>query len=83
MSPQVWRGYLQRKRTLQDRKTEMEFIGMVSPSLASAWGSPLIFVPPCPHPRGQPPTAARCPHHPLLDGEQAGVEVGGEGPFRL
>ncbi|ELK05168.1 IQ and AAA domain-containing protein 1-like protein [Pteropus alecto] len=27
----VWRGYLQRKRTLQDRQTEMEFIGMVAP----------------------------------------------------
>lgn len=25
----VWRGYLQRKRTMQDRQTEMEFIGMV------------------------------------------------------
>ncbi|XP_039717219.1 IQ and AAA domain-containing protein 1-like [Pteropus medius] len=25
----VWRGYLQRKRTLQDRQTEMEFIGML------------------------------------------------------
>ncbi|KAI5942696.1 IQ and AAA domain-containing protein 1-like [Manis javanica] len=24
----VWRGYLQRKRTMQDRQTEMEFIGM-------------------------------------------------------
>lgn len=29
-SPQVWKGYLQRKRTQQDRRTEMEFIGMVS-----------------------------------------------------
>nr|XP_020728836.1 IQ and AAA domain-containing protein 1-like [Odocoileus virginianus texanus] len=26
----VWKGYLQRKRTQQDRRTEMEFIGMVS-----------------------------------------------------
>lgn len=25
----VWRGYLQRKRTMQDRQTEMEFIGML------------------------------------------------------
>nr|XP_028702317.1 IQ and AAA domain-containing protein 1-like isoform X2 [Macaca mulatta] len=25
----VWKGYLQRKRTQQDRRTEMEFIGMV------------------------------------------------------
>ena len=30
VSPQVWKGYLQRKRTQQDRRTEMEFIGMVS-----------------------------------------------------
>lgn len=30
LSPQVWKGYLQRKRTQQDRRTEMEFIGMVS-----------------------------------------------------
>ncbi|XP_057360971.1 IQ and AAA domain-containing protein 1-like [Manis pentadactyla] len=28
----VWRGYLQRKRTMQDRRTEMEFIGMACPS---------------------------------------------------
>uniref|UniRef100_A0A8C8ZDA1 IQ and AAA domain-containing protein 1-like n=1 Tax=Prolemur simus TaxID=1328070 RepID=A0A8C8ZDA1_PROSS len=27
----VWKGYLQRKRTQQDRQTEMEFIGMLSP----------------------------------------------------
>ncbi|KAB1276090.1 IQ and AAA domain-containing protein 1-like, partial [Camelus dromedarius] len=29
VSPQVWKGYLQRKRTRQDRRTEMEFIGML------------------------------------------------------
>ena len=29
--PQVWKGYLQRKRIEQDRRAEMEFIGMVSP----------------------------------------------------
>lgn len=28
---QVWKGYLQRKRFEQDRRAEMEFIGMVSP----------------------------------------------------
>ncbi|XP_069317655.1 IQ and AAA domain-containing protein 1-like [Eulemur rufifrons] len=27
----VWKGYLQRKRTQQDRRTEMEFIGMLPP----------------------------------------------------
>ncbi|XP_045420949.1 IQ and AAA domain-containing protein 1-like [Lemur catta] len=27
----VWKGYLQRKRTQQDRQTEMEFIGMLPP----------------------------------------------------
>ncbi|XP_036086113.1 IQ and AAA domain-containing protein 1-like [Rousettus aegyptiacus] len=32
----VWRGYLQRKRTLQDRKTEMEFIGMLPSSTQGA-----------------------------------------------
>lgn len=37
--PQVWKGYLQRRRTQQDRRTEMEFIGMVSPRLTSGKGS--------------------------------------------
>ncbi|KAK2508612.1 hypothetical protein MC885_014755 [Smutsia gigantea] len=35
----VWRGYLQRKRTLQDRRTEMEFIGMLpSPNQVDCLG---------------------------------------------
>ncbi|MBV97006.1 IQ and AAA domain-containing protein 1-like, partial [Eschrichtius robustus] len=32
VSPQVWKGYQQRKRTQQDRRTEMEFIGMLPSS---------------------------------------------------
>lgn len=56
VSPQVWKGYLQRKRTQQDRRTEMEFIGMVSPRLtpgrsssrASAWGPSPLFCPSVP-----------------------------------
>lgn len=33
MYPWVWKDYQQRKRTQQDRRTEMEFIGMVSAPL--------------------------------------------------
>ncbi|GAB5568942.1 IQ and AAA domain-containing protein 1-like isoform X1 [Prionailurus iriomotensis] len=35
----VWKGYLQRKRTQQDRRTEMEFIGMLpSPNKVESLG---------------------------------------------
>lgn len=60
VSPQVWRGYLQRKRTQQDRQTEMEFIGMVSPSwprrpgAGQCLGPPLHLFPLCPTPEPSP-----------------------------
>uniref|UniRef100_A0A8C0W842 ATPase AAA-type core domain-containing protein n=1 Tax=Castor canadensis TaxID=51338 RepID=A0A8C0W842_CASCN len=37
----VWKGYQQRKRVKQDRRTEMEFIGMVSPP----WSSSSVSLP--------------------------------------
>lgn len=48
LSPQVWKGYLQRMRTQQDRQREMEFIGMVSPFLATAWGPSSLLHPSAP-----------------------------------
>uniref|UniRef100_A0A8C2YPJ9 IQ motif containing with AAA domain 1 like n=1 Tax=Chinchilla lanigera TaxID=34839 RepID=A0A8C2YPJ9_CHILA len=35
----VWKGHLQRRRTQQDRRAEMEFIGMVSPAQRNSLGA--------------------------------------------
>lgn len=45
VSLQVWKGYQQRKRTQQDRWTEMEFIGMVSAPLPALY-RPSLPTPP-------------------------------------
>ncbi|KAJ1063221.1 hypothetical protein K5549_013086 [Capra hircus] len=38
----VWKGYLQRKRTQQDRRTEMELIGMAPPHQSPLEASPAV-----------------------------------------
>lgn len=91
VSPQVWRGYLQRKRTQQDRQMEMEFIGMVSPSWPRRRGWPVpgaapSSFPSVPHPRAQPCPAPHCPPLRTVVGKmQGGRRTPGdpEGCFRV
>lgn len=69
VSLQVWKGYRQRKHTQQDRRTEMEFIGMVVrpyPGPGGGTGPALARGPsPLLHP-SVPPPQSPAPHGPHL-----------------
>lgn len=85
MFPQVWKGYLQRKHTQQDRQTEMEFIGMVSPSLATGRGPGLpvygtFFCVPAPEHSPVQPALPTPPTTQDCGGHDGGEQANARGP---
>lgn len=84
VSPQVWRGYLQRKRTQQDRQMEMEFIGMVSASwprggAGQCLGRPLISAL-CAPPQSTALSSPSLPATQDCGGQDAGRQADTRGP---